>query len=368
MANILDFYSGQATQITRIVDQTYRLVLANQDSILAQIAPVVDYADSMLLIMKFSRSKPTIASLIGNEQELPIGASRVVISEALLQEARIGKQHVFNNEDFIAMNRLTAALMNRLPDSGLVTDFMNIFFGYAGEMPTAIVEKLTLILMSILISATVDYNDPLTGAKFNLTYPDAITTGLNQLLFTATPLPADLWTTVATANGLAQLETHARTWNIVFGTWPQRLVMRSSLLLSLKLQTTTRQAVASSRGYAATAGDVASIYISDEDVINQIKMRTHVAEVLLLDAMYSVEDSLGNISDLFFMPDTHYFFNEDNNVQRAFVPTPEKDFAPGIYVNWRSLNDAPRRERIAGVGAGIPAVFDGRKLAARRVA
>lgn len=367
MASILDFYSENSGNISKIVDQSYNYLLADQSSDLSLIAPVVDYVDPTLLIMKFSRSKPTIASLVGNEQELPIGRARVALSEDLMQEARIGKQYVFKNEDFKAMRKLDIALRDRLGSAGLVTEFKNLFFGYAGDLPTSIVEKLTLFMIAVLCTGSVDYNDPLTKAQFNLSYPDVVTTGVNPLMFTGAPLAADAWTNSATANGLLQLELHARSWNLLFGSWPQRLVMRTNLLLTLKNQVSTRQALAASRGFGATAGDLAGLFVPDDEVINQIKLRTKVTDVVLMDAMYSVESSLGVVSDLFFMPDNTYFFNEPGIAQRAFIPTPEKDFASGIYVNFKQLDDAPRKERIVGVGAGIPAIFDGRKLAARRV-
>jgi hypothetical protein len=367
MASILDFYTDNTDNISRIVDTTYSLLLRDQTSELATIAPVVDYLDPGLLIMKFNHSKPTIASLVGNEQELPVQRTRVTLSEDLLQEARIGKQYVFKNEDFKAMRKLEMAMRDRNLSGPMITEFKNLFFGYAGDLPTSIIEKLTLILMSVLCTGGVDYDDPLTKAKFNLSYPDIVTSGVNQLMFTAPPLVADSWDTPATAAGLLQLELHARAWNLTFGSWPQRLVMRSSLFLSLLTQTSTRQAIASTRAFTATAGDLASLYVPDSELINQLKLRTKVTEVILLDAMYSVESSAGIVSDLFFMPSNSYFFSESGNAQRAFVPTPEKDFAAGIYVNWKQLDDAPRKERIVGVGAGIPAIFDSRKLAARRV-
>ena len=89
-------------------------------------------------------------------------------------------------------------------------------------------------------------------------------------------------------------------------------------------------------------------------------------KVTYLDGSYAEENEAGVPVDKYYLPDHSYIFVEDKMAERAFVPTPEKEFEKGIYVNARELNDAPRRERIAGVGAGIPAVWEPRKLAAKR--
>ena len=75
----------------------------------------------------------------------------------------------------------------------------------------------------------------------------------------------------------------------------------------------------------------------------------------------------GTIVDKYYLDDNTYFFTEEGNMERAFTPTVERDFQPGIYVNSKVLNDAPRTERTVAVGNAIPAVFDARKLAARNV-
>jgi hypothetical protein len=54
-------------------------------------------------------------------------------------------------------------------------------------------------------------------------------------------------------------------------------------------------------------------------------------------------------------------------MERAFVPTVEKDFQPGIFSLTEQKSIIPRREQMAGVANGVPAVFDARKICAQKV-
>ncbi|MGL5076110.1 MAG: hypothetical protein ACRDBG_09770 [Waterburya sp.] len=365
MASVLDFYSGQREKITKIVDTTLEGLLGDQDNVFSTIAPVQNYADAIMLIVKFSRSRPTIASLVGDEQELPTGRARIQITEEMLSEARIGKQHVFTNNDFKAMKRLEQALQNNL--STQARELRNLFFGIAGDLAPSIVEKVTVLLMEVLTKGSCNFIDPITEVRFNLSYPDVLTSGINQLMFTANPAAPDAWNVPTTGNAFRDIDNHAQAYGRVFGDGvPIKMYIRKSAMLDIRAQAATRQFIASKRGYGATAADLANIWIENEEIIEEIERRLNGGKVTFLESMYSSEDAQGSISDNFFLADNTYFFAEDKIGERAFVPTPEKDFAQGIYVNAKQLDDAPRKERIAGVGSAIPAIWDARKLAARK--
>lgn len=367
MANIIDWYSRNAYKVQKIVDMTFFRLLESDDSIFADIAPIVDYVDVMLLIMKFSKSKPTIASLVSDEQELPTGRARIQISEETLTEARFGKQYVFKNHDFKAFKRLEDAI-RRAESSELVEAFEGVFLGLAEDLAPSIVEKMTVLLMDVLTTGSCNFIDPLTGVRFQLAYPDTITSGPNQLLFTSAPV-AGTEVNNPTANSLAQLDAHAMAYYNNFGIFPPRIYMRWSNIRDIAAQTATRLALAQRNGYTIAANDTTNlnaVYVSDEQVTDLVSQRLRGAEIKLMDNMYSEENEAGVITDKYFLSDNFYFFAEPGMAERSFVPTPEKDFEKGIYVAAKDIDDAPRIERLAGVGAGIPTVFDSRKLAARR--
>jgi hypothetical protein len=367
MPSIIDYYNRNSIKVSRIVDQTFFRLLEDNTSIFSEIAPVVNYVDTMLLIMRMSRSKPTIASLVGDEQELPNSRSRIKISEETLSEARIGKQHVFTNNDFKAFKKLQEVL-SRAGESELTSEFERVFMGIAADLAPAIIEKMTVLLMEVLTTGSCNYTDPVTKVKLTLTYDEVISSGIYQLMFTSAPLTADSAETSATANSLGLMESHATSYYQNFGTFPTRMYLRWNLLRDIANQLSTKRAVAAVRGYGVeTDTAINAIYVEDQQVIDLIRSRTRGATVKLLDAQYSEESETGVVTEKYFLDDKRYLFAEPGNAERSFVPTPEKDFAPGIYVNAKDINDAPRVERIAGVGAGIPTIFDARKLACRRI-
>lgn len=370
MPSILDFYNRQKYAVDRIVDTTFFRLIEDNTGVLNRIMPVQSYLDTMLLLMKLNRSKPTIASLVGDEQELPNQRARVTLTEELLGEARIGKQHIFTNNDFKAMKKLEEALQ-RANATALQEELERVFFGIAADLVPSVIEKLTLLTVEVLTTGACNFTDPLTDVRMVLSYPNVVTSGGNQLMFTSNPSGSDDWGAPTTANGLGQIESHSVAWYNNFGSFPRMVALRWSLLRDLANQRSTKRAYGSVVGYVADGANadaaLDAMYLKDEQVMDLIRDRTRGAEVILLDAMYSEEQANGSATDKYFLDDKRYMFCEENNVERAFVPTPERDFAPGIYVRARQLDDAPRKERIAGVGCGIPAIVDDRKLAARRV-
>jgi hypothetical protein len=367
MASVVDFLNSNPKEVTRIVDTTFFALTEDYSSVWADLCPLKDYLDAQLLILKFNRSKPTIGSIVGADTELPIHKAKATITEELLAETRIGKQFVFRNAHFKAMQKLEQMMNQRNVPAVLVQQLQEVIFGFASDLSPALVEKMYLLCVKILTTGNVSYTDPLTDIKFDINYPDAITSGVNQLLYTNVPLVADDWSTAATANGLLELELHASNWRKNFGYFPINMYLRYELLLDLKQQTTTKFAAASSRGYVPVGGDVSGVFVDIDELIELIKMRTKVKEVIIFDAQYSEENASGVVTDYYFMPANTYMFAEPGNCESATVPTPEKEFEPGVFVVAERTNTLPRVERLGGLISGIPAVYDPRKIAAKRV-
>jgi hypothetical protein len=121
-------------------------------------------------------------------------------------------------------------------------------------------------------------------------------------------------------------------------------------------------------GADSATPDVTGVYLKDEQVIDMIKMRVRCQTVELFDAQYSEEAEDGTVTDKFFLPDNYYLFGRDGYLERALVPTVEKDFQPGVFVHSKVVEESPRQERTVAVANGIPLVVDERYIAARKVA
>lgn len=361
-SSIVEFFNRRKRTVDAIVDQTFWRLM-EPTGLLDTLFPVVNYPDRMLLLMKFKHSKPTIASIVAEEQELPIGRNRVELTEEYLNNLKIGKQYLFTARDFELMEKLETSLGQSGRGAQLVPMLEEYFFGIAAHLPVSIVEKHSVLTFQVALTGSCTFTDPLTKARFNVTYPGTIPALLPAALTTTAR-----WGQSATADGLGNIETHATAWYEEFGQWPTVLVMRWKNLRELANQRSVKRAFLSRSGnVGGSDADVDSVYLTDAAVIDLITERMRGGRVEIFDGMYSEEAANGTVTDKYFLPDDTYFFPEPGNLERAIVPCVENNMNPGLYVAARVLNDAPRQERIAGVANGLPFLKDSRKIAARKV-
>ena len=230
-------------------------------------------------------------------------------------------------------------------------------------MTPAIVDKHTYLTLKVACTGQCIYTDPLSQAQIQLTYPNTI----------AALLPAPLtgnarWAQAATANGLGNLQTHAEAYYGEFGSFPYAILLHWKNLREIGDQAATRTAFVAGSGMALDASNLSGLYLTDDAIVNLIKQRTRCQQVILVDGRFEEEQpGTGAPIETPYLADDYYAFVEQSNMERALVPTVEKDFKPGIFINAKVLEEIPRRERIAAVANGIPLVVDDRKIAARKV-
>jgi hypothetical protein len=348
--------------VAQIVDQTFFRLLETT-TLIDQLMPSRNYVDRKLLLLKLVRHKPTVASIVAEEQEIPPSRPRAQLSEELLGNLKLGKKLEFKARDF----ELMYDLMRYARESGsrgaqMETEIKKHFFGLVADLTPPIFEKMTVLSFKIATTGGCTFTDPLTGARVELTYDDTIANH-----FPAALAGNNVWTNPA-STPLANLEKHARDYFNNLGMWPQRVVMRFNMLRNIADTNEAKTAWMRSIGADSAAPDLAGVYLSDEQTIDLIKRRTRSSTVELIDIQYSEEQENGDIIDKYFLEDNYYFFAKDGMLERAFVPTVEKDFQPGVFLHSKVVEEAPRRERSVSVANGVPLVIDPRYLAARKVA
>jgi hypothetical protein len=363
MLSFVEFFEGThrtKTQAARIIDETFhKLMLSTSD--LDRQMPATSYADADLLIMRMNKSKPTIASLIAEEGEIPIQRNRVELSSERLGELKVGKQILWKANDFKMLRKLG---MSDVPQQ-VRQEIERTIFQVGADMVPSLYEKATMLAIKIATTGQCIFTDPLTGIEVELSYSDLTDAALMPAALTGNAR----WDQPATANALTNLETHARAFYDKFGYYLPEITMRDHSLQDMKAQTSVRRALLARRGATQIDAEViADLYLEDAEVIDLIKQRTKCTTVTIVDSMYSEEQADGTVVDKYFLDDDTYYFSEPRFIERAFVPTVEKNFAPGIYTRTREINDAPRVERTVAVGAFVPFAADARKLAARKVA
>lgn len=362
-SSLLAFFNRTHYQeISVIVDQTF-FRLMEPTTAIDNYFPITNYLSRKLLLMQFKANKPVIASIIAEEQEIPRMRSRAEITEQLMTNLKLGKQYVFKDKDYELMKEMELYMAARGPlASQLVDKMKEALFGTIADLTPSIVERMMQMVFQVATTGACQFTDPLTGARVDLSYPTSPTLMLPALTGAAR------WSQPTTADPLRNLEDHAEAYYQLFGMFPEALILRRNTLRQVANANATKIAMLRRMGADSTTPDVTGVYLGDPQTIDLIIERTKVTEVVIFDSQYSEEAADGSVTDKYFLPDDTYTFAARNNIEGAMVPTVEKDFAPGLYVAGRQINDAPRIERVAAVGNGLPFVRDSRKLAARKVA
>jgi len=372
MANsFVDYYSRNTRQLTAAVDQTDRL-LRESTAPLDTIFPITNYQTTELLLLKM-QGNISVASIIAPDQELPNDNGNFTLTEELLGHTLIGKQHVFTDAEYKGLERMRTYSVSGGPQgTAIVNAYQQYLLGIAADMPAAINAKHLILLMQILTSGSCAYTDPLTELRVEMTYTDLVTA-----LFPAALTGADRWSQPTTATGLSDLESLGEAWRFVHGSKPSWLMAHYDDLRNLANQDATKAAYGAMAGTDGTLTDslyIASMYnrntleLAPGPLLESIQARTGVQRVLVVDAKYSETLKNGTKRDSYYLPESYVVFGDEMGMyERARVPFKENGWAPGVYVATKKLDDAPLRERIAGMSAGVPFVRDGRYLCAQKI-
>ena len=364
MPSITDFLNQQTRTINRIVDETFWRLTESQ-SVLDGLIPTTSYLTRELFLLKYQHSRPTIGNVYAEEQEIYNSRTRLTLNTELISNCKIGKQYTWKGMDFVEMDRLQNVAFNSYDGADAVRlAIENYFFGRAADLIPAIDSRALLMAINVLLNGSSTFTDPLTNAQYSLTYANT-----SPALLLPALAGTARWTQPTTATALTDLENHGQAYYNRFGYFPRTLVMRYQMLRDIANQDATRTAIAQLRGFPVASGAPAPAYyyVDDQAVTDLITTRLRGASIVLMDQAYSEEDALGNVVDKYFLPANTYFFTEPGLVEKAYVPTVEKDFAPGVFTLAEVVSRLPRVERVAAVANVIPFVTDPRKLASRQV-
>ncbi|PZV19203.1 MAG: hypothetical protein DCF22_00615 [Leptolyngbya sp.] len=362
-SSIVELLSRKKRDVDKIVDITFFRML-EEVSAIASIFPITNYVDREILLLKFKHNRPTIGSIVAEDQDIPATRPRSELREELFSNLKIGKKLLFLERDFELMFKMKTYLgMTGAVQTQVAAEIEKHFFGLTADLVPSVIEKLTVLAFQVATTGACIYTDPLTNARVALTYPGTL----------ATLLPAALtgnarWSQPATATPLTNLEGHATAHYDVLGSFPQKIIMRWSNLRQVANSVEAKTAVMRRSGADSTTPDTTASYITDALATDLILERTRAKELILFDAQYSEESASGVITDKYYLDDNTYLFARDGQFERAFVPTVEKDFASGIFFVAEQTSKSPRREHAIAVGNGIPFVSDDRYIAARKVA
>jgi len=350
------------------VDQTdWRLLNPVDRSRLDRLIPATSYPSRSILINRMITHRPTLATIIAEDAEVPPSRPQMILNEELLGNCKIGKKYQWNERD---QKQLLELQQGNLPQATKIA-IENYFFGTIGDLVPSIYDKSMRMAMEIALTGSVDFTDPISKAKFKMSY--TTTSGHIPAALTSTAL----WSAATTATPLQNLQDHAETVYNTLGKFPDSVSMHRTQLRQVAATNEAKIAwLTRTGGSGTTSQDLTGVFLSDMMVKELIGERVNPntgAEVIINDAKYSEENADGTISDKFFLAvgaNTGYYqFGWDGYIERGFVPTIENKLASGIYVvNGQKTDDVPHRYWTTAVANFVPVVKDPRYIAARKVA
>lgn len=368
--NLIEYLTGpyMAKLLQKTVDETDRR-LQEATTELERQCPSTQYAAVELAMARFKTGRPTIASVVAPAQNIPNSSpQRLELTIETTGFMKIAKQRVWDEDDARYFNNLYNQLGAR-PELKMALE--QTYMTSVDQLTKAVYERGLMIAMQIQQSGSAVFVDPLTDFEVEISYANRI---LPQL-FPAALSGAALWSAAATATGLNNLRIHAEEWSNYFQEPPAEITMKRAQLRQLAEQASTKEIFLARRGAEnPNAAMIAASWITDEEVIELVKTYTRCDRVTVLGSnptsghTYMEESQAGPPVERSYLADGTYYFSAESNLERAWVPTYENDFRPGIYTLTETKEKAPRIDRTVAVGCMIPVVIDPRKLAARKVA
>jgi hypothetical protein len=371
MPSFQEFFTARKEQVDEMVDKTFSRLLENTGP-LDSLIPAQNYLDSSLLVAEIERGGKTLASVIAPGQEIPTSRQTLNLTDRVMRPYFAGKKIEWTDADVERLNKLELLRSSSPAGSMVVKAIEEDFFKRMVDIVPSVYDRSMVFALQVGCGLDLDYTDPLTKARVQLSYSGKI----------AGHVPAALtgnarWNQPNTATPLANLQSIAET---VYGTssttglgvWQDTLLMHWYNLRQIASTREAKRAALSKAGAVTTDTDVIDAqYISDQQIIDLIKERTRVTNVMLMDAQYSEELENGTISNGEYLPSDYFMFlhSPKMNLKRAFIPVVGADgtMKAGVAQVTKKKEDLPYREWTTAMGACIPAVMDPRYLVARKV-
>jgi hypothetical protein len=234
-------------------------------------------------------------------------------------------------------------------------------FGTVGTVTQGLVRRLKAISWQAVQYGVVDYTDPMTKSKLQLDYRDPNATyGYAPYGKLAHFPPAlaggDRWDQYATANGLRDIKNWCRQYKDDTGRPPDGVAISEDGWEHLKLQDSTRKALAAI--YNTTAGTaVENTGIVGDEMLGVLVRRLQLPVVHLVEEKYLERDlTTKQRKEVRYSAENRLTFLCKGMGEMAIGPTVENDMAAGPHVVARELTYSPPRDAIQGVMTGLPVI------------
>lgn len=372
MPSFIEFFNRRKTKVDELVNRTFFRLLEDTTPVDA-LFPSQNYADMSLLIMEITRSRATMANILSEGQEIPATRQNISVVERTLKASYFGKKILWTDRDFEMLAKLENAIAAGQGSSAFVQAIEQDYFKLMMDIVPSIYERALFFALQAATGQAIDYTDPLTNAKFTLSYTGTINAHL----------PAALtgnarWSQATTTTPLTGMQNLTETVYGNLGMWMDTAIMHWANLRQLANSNEAKLAKLQRGGATIASTDtnyqtvLNSTYVSDDEAISLFKERTRTNDVVLFDAQYTEEAADGTTTVTGeFLPANYVVFTNSRmpSVKRAFLPVQDAsgNFIQGVSTVTKNNADIPYREWSTAVGACVPLVTDARYLVAQRV-
>ena len=331
--------------------------LIDQYSICDQYAPIRLSDDFRLLEYLIERNM-AIASIIASGQEIPQTRAGRLIKVEGSQFGKIAISHIFNEEDEIRMMELSKM-------QGMPVGFVDMLIGSVDSLQPRVIKTANVLTWQLWSQGFVDFTDTRSNTAIRLayqTYPELFLPPI-----TGNAVGSAVWSDYTNANGVLDLQRHARVFYNLNGFYPDEVAMSQELVDDLTRQQSTRD-YALSMGLITNVPGVAIPSGVDEMILAKVAERLKFPKIRVYDAQYEIEVAPGQTVRGRYLPSNRYVFLTEGMSQRLFGPTIESQGKPGIYVKVEELfKSSPPESRCFAVGRMIPFAPQPKVLASRQV-
>lgn len=313
------------------------------------IFPAVIEEAFAVAAMKIKRNM-SIASISGIDQPIAMTGTGA-IEEALTNLFKIVIGVNFTEADQIKFAQMME--LGRIPKQYIEAIIKNI-----DDLQPKVMRTAILLSYQVLRTGRVNWTDPRTGilAAMNYNYVPA--------LFPDPLLGTRAWSSLATATGIIDIETHGDAYYEENGFRPEMIVMRTQTIRNLCRQQSTRDAfIANGMASASTLGSTSVSVMGLQRLFEELMLPIPV----ILDAQVEIEPKPGMFNRINLMNTGEYFFANKNMGQRIFGKTIEGKGKAGIFVDTNPKDKRDIEDQAIAVGRMVPFVENPRLLAARVV-
>lgn len=366
-ASIISLLDRYPEPIQRLIDLTFETVSANgvkyrrglPDPALARFIPQQRYVATELAIAKMAERRPTLASIVGVDGEMPIRREPVEFQIDMVGSVKLGRARLMTEEDFDLLRK--AELYLAAQQVEIYREFEQRYMQIPAILTQAVMSLASVLLIQLFASGQCTYIDPETGLGFELSYLSQVPSANRPVGLTSTAQ----WTTAnaATCTPLDNLRDHLNAYyNSVF-TMPDAIGFAALTADAMLNANDTKYKIGRMLGRISDSVVPSAQAISSlprptlqecrdwlsREITAAAQGTMAIPEFIVTDAVYYTIDSTKRINPngIPYHPANQYTFFTENLVEGAYVPTATNGYASTMAIVTEEVSKAPKREKVS---------------------